>query len=372
MLIPAGYVTTVYDPVFTLNADKTRYVSKASNTPTTIPEPGLPFSLVFRAEPGKEDVLLRIASAYEAASKRRVPPPAFGPLLATPQRRDLDLAGLARHLLSVPSHRDLPAMTDTQDTRTESRAFEADVAKLLHMMVHSVYSNKDVFLRELISNAADACERLRYEAIANPGLLGDDPKLHITVTADADKRQLTVEDNGIGMSRDEMVEALGTIARSGTRAFMEKMEAAQGGEGATLIGQFGVGFYSAFMVADRVDVVSRHAGTEEAWLWSSDGKGTFSVTPAALEDAPKRGTRVVLHLMEDAKSYTERYNLERIVKAQSGHVPVPIAIVDKPGETPSEVSDGAALWTKPQVRDQRRGIHRFLPQHRRASSTSRR
>ena len=129
-----------------------------------------------------------------------------------------------------------------------------------------------------------------------------------------------------------MVEALGTIARSGTRAFMEKMEAAQGGEGATLIGQFGVGFYSAFMVADRVDVLSRHAGTEEAWLWSSDGKGTFSVTPAALEEAPKRGTRVVLHLMEDAKSYTERFNLERIVKAQSGHVPVPIAIVDKPGD----------------------------------------
>ncbi len=238
-------------------------------------------------------------------------------------------------------------MTDTQDMRTENRAFEADVAKLLHMMVHSVYSNKDVFLRELISNAADACERLRYEAIANPGLLGDDPKLHITVAADPDQRQLTVEDNGIGMNHVEMVEALGTIARSGTRAFMEKMEAAQSGEGATLIGQFGVGFYSAFMVADRVDVLSRHAGTEDAWLWSSDGKGTFSVTPAALEDAPKRGTRVVLHLMEDAKSYTERFNLERIVKAQSGHVPVPIAIVDKPGEAPSEVSDGAALWTKP-------------------------
>ena len=113
--------------------------------------------------------------------------------------------------------------------------------------------------------------------------------------------RLTVEDNGIGMGRDEIVEALGTIARSGTKAFMDRIEAAQGGEGATLIGQFGVGFYSAFMVADRVDVVSRRAGTDEAWLWSSDGKGTFTVSPAALADAPQRGTRVILHLMEDAK-----------------------------------------------------------------------
>ena len=238
-------------------------------------------------------------------------------------------------------------MTVVDETQHESRAFEADVAKLLHMMVHSVYSDKEVFLRELISNAADACERLRYEAIANPGLLGDDPTPRITLAIDADKRRLTVEDNGIGMSHDEMVQALGTIAHSGTKAFMDRIEAAQGGDGATLIGQFGVGFYSAFMVADRVDVISRRAGTDEAWLWSSDGKGTYSVSPAAVADAPGRGTRVVLHLMEGAKSYTERFTLERIVKAQSGHVPVPIAIVDKPGAAPSEVADGAALWTKP-------------------------
>ena len=237
-------------------------------------------------------------------------------------------------------------MTETQ---SESRPFEADVAKLLHMMVHSVYSNKDVFLRELISNAADACERLRYEAIVTPALLGDDPKPRITLAIDAEARRLTVEDNGIGMSRDEMVEALGTIARSGTKAFLEKIDAAEAREGTTLIGQFGVGFYSAFMVADRVDVFSRRAGTDEAWQWSSDGKGTFMVTPAALEDAPRRGTRVVLHLMEDAKSYTERYNVQRIVKAQSGHVPVPIAIVEKPGAEPAEVADGAALWAKPRA-----------------------
>jgi molecular chaperone HtpG len=229
----------------------------------------------------------------------------------------------------------------------ENHTFEADVAKLLHLMVHSVYSDKDVFLRELISNAADACEKLRYEAIANPALLGDEPKARITLLIDADNRRLTVEDNGIGLSRDEMIEALGTIARSGTKAFMDRIQAAQGGEGAQLIGQFGVGFYSAFMVADRVDVVSRRAGSDEATLWSSDGKGSYTVAPAASDEAPARGTRVVLHLMEDAASYTERYRLERIVKEQSGHVPVPVSLVEKPGAEPQEVADGAALWVKP-------------------------
>lgn len=238
-------------------------------------------------------------------------------------------------------------MTEVNAAVPESHSFQADVAKLLHMMVHSVYSDKDVFLRELISNAADAWERLRYEAIASPDLLGDDAKPRITLTLDADARRLTIEDNGIGMTRDEMVESLGTIARSGTKAFMERLEAAQAGEGATLIGQFGVGFYSAFMVADRLDVTSRRAGTDEAWLWSSDGKGAFTIAAAALTDSPERGTRVVLHLMEDAKSYTDRHKLERIIKAQSGHVPVPISIVEKPGAEASEIADGAALWTKP-------------------------
>ncbi len=239
-------------------------------------------------------------------------------------------------------------MTDAPN-RTESRAFEADVSRLLHIMVHAVYSDKDVFLRELISNAADACEKLRYEAIAEPALLGDDGKLRILVGINAENRRLTIEDNGIGMSRDDMVEALGTIARSGTRAFMERVEAAQAKEGAQLIGQFGVGFYSAFMVADRVDVLSRRAGSDEAWLWSSDGKGEFSVAPAALEDAPPRGTRVVLHLAEAAKTYAERHTLERIIKAQSGHVPVPISLLSKPGEEPAQIADGAALWTRPKA-----------------------
>ncbi|TIT75321.1 MAG: molecular chaperone HtpG, partial [Mesorhizobium sp.] len=232
------------------------------------------------------------------------------------------------------------------DIKTETRAFEADVSRLLHMMVHSVYSDRDVFLRELISNAADACEKLRFEAITRPRLLGEDARPRITIGADPDNKQLAVEDNGIGMSRDEMAEALGTIARSGTRAFIERVEAGKAAEDSALIGQFGVGFYSAFMVADHVDVISRQAGSEEAWRWSSDGKGTYEIAPVPLAAAPKRGTRVVLHLMEDATSYTTPYRLEGLAKSQSGHVPVPIALVEKPGAEPRDIADGTALWVR--------------------------
>jgi molecular chaperone HtpG len=235
-------------------------------------------------------------------------------------------------------------MTDSK--ATETKTFEADVSRLLHLMVHSVYSDRDVFLRELISNGADACEKLRFEAITRPELLGDDPKPRITISADPDNKQLAVEDNGMGMSRDEMAEALGTIARSGTRAFVERIEAGKGND-TQFVGQFGVGFYSAFMVAERVDVITRQAGSEEAWRWSSDGKGEYAIGPVALDEAPKRGTRVILHLMDDASSYTEHYTLERLVKFQSGHVPVPISIVDKPGAAAKEIADGTALWVKP-------------------------
>jgi len=233
------------------------------------------------------------------------------------------------------------------ETAPEHHVFEADVSRLLHMMVHSVYSDKDVFLRELVSNAADACEKLRYEAIAAPQLLAGDPTTKIRVALDEDAMTLVIEDNGIGMSHDELVEALGTIARSGTRAFMERLEAANGPEGTQLIGQFGVGFYSSFMVADRVDVVSRRAGSDEAWLWSSDGKGSYTVSAADLLAAPARGTRITLHLMEDAKNYTSRWAIEKIVKEQSGHVPVPIEVTEKPGAEPVQIADGTALWTKP-------------------------
>jgi molecular chaperone HtpG len=240
-------------------------------------------------------------------------------------------------------------VTDSDVRDPQTHVFEADVSRLLHLMVHSIYSDKDVFLRELISNAADACEKLRYEAITTPALLADDPKPGITLRPDAENRRLIVEDNGIGMSREEMAEALGTIARSGTKAFMDRIAAAEGGEGAQLIGQFGIGFYAAFMVAERVEVISRRAGSEEAALWASDGKGSYSLGAIDLADAPTRGTRVVLHLAEDASTYADRHTLERIVRAQSGHVPVPIYLAEKPGEEAVEIADGAALWTRPKA-----------------------
>ncbi len=240
-------------------------------------------------------------------------------------------------------------MTTVTEDLSQTRSFEADVAKLLHLMVHSVYSEKDVFLRELISNAADACEKLRYEAVSDPSLLTDDAQSRITLTLDKDARRLIVEDNGIGMTFEEMGEALGTIARSGTKAFMERIAGAKEAEGAQLIGQFGVGFYSVFMVADRVDVVSRRAGTQGAALWSSDGQGAYTLSPLPEEDAPARGTRVTLHLKEGADGYDEAYSVERIVKTQSGHVPVPIFLRDTPDAEPRRIVDGAALWTRPKA-----------------------
>ena len=238
-------------------------------------------------------------------------------------------------------------MTIDTAAAPETHAFEADVSKLLHMMVHSVYSDRDVFLRELISNAADACEKLRYEGIATPSLLGDDPQPRISLILDPDQGRLTIEDNGIGMTAADMGETLGTIARSGTKAFMDRLAADAGKEGSQLIGQFGVGFYSAFMVAREVEVFSRRAGTDGAARWSSDGLGTYMIAPVDLADAPARGTRVVLHLMDDAKSYAERFTVERIVKAQSGHVPVPITLFEKPDAEGAAIADGAALWLKP-------------------------
>ena len=233
----------------------------------------------------------------------------------------------------------------TTEAAPQTRSFEADVARLLHMMVHSVYSDKDVFLRELISNAADACEKLRYEALSDAALgSGDAPA--ITVTLDAEAKRLTVEDNGIGMSEAELIEALGTIARSGTRAFMDRIAAAKEAEGTQLIGQFGVGFYSAFMVADNVDVFTRRAGSDVATQWSSDGLGTYTVQPADLAEAPAHGTRVVLHLKEDAASYTEAFNARRIIKAQSGHVPVPVFLRENPEAEPEAIADGTALWAR--------------------------
>ncbi len=228
-----------------------------------------------------------------------------------------------------------------------SHMFQADVARLLDLMVHSVYSERDIFLRELISNAADACEKLRYEAIADPALMGDGAPFGITVTLAKEERRLVVADNGIGMSRDDLVSALGTIASSGTRAFLDKV--GQGGDSPTsqnLIGQFGIGFYSAFMVADQVVVETRRAGSDQAWTWSSDGKGSYTIEPLALDAAPSRGTRVTLHVNAGSDEFLEPYRIESLIREHSGAVAVPIAVVEAGGE-PKGVSDGAALWAKP-------------------------
>src|SRR5579862_5499162 len=166
--------------------------------------------------------------------------------------------------------------TDT-DTVAQTHPFQAEVAELLRLMVHSVYSETDIFLRELISNASDACDRLRYEAIAQPELLGDDSRLAIRIRPDKAAGTLTIADTGVGMDRQELIDNLGTVARSGTRAFVQKI--AEGKDGAGLIGQFGVGFYSAFMVADRIAVTSRRAGAGEAWVWTSSGGAGFDIAP---------------------------------------------------------------------------------------------
>ncbi|WP_336606175.1 molecular chaperone HtpG [Candidatus Rhodoblastus alkanivorans] len=213
-------------------------------------------------------------------------------------------------------------------------------------MVHSIYSERDIFLRELISNAADACEKLRYEANSNPSLLGEGESFAIRVILNAENGTLAVEDNGVGMAREDLTTALGTIANSGTRVFLEKMTAS--GKGAAeLIGQFGIGFYSAFMVADRVVVETRRAGEDVAWRWSSDGKGEFEISPLALEDAPRHGSRVVLHLNEDSKAYLEPGRVESIIGEHSSAVATPIDLLDTPTAEPRRLSEGAALWTKP-------------------------
>ena len=239
----------------------------------------------------------------------------------------------------------------------KTHAFQADVSRLLHLMVHSVYSERDIFLRELISNAADACEKLRYEAIATPSLTQDGQPFGISLAIDKDAKTLAVADNGIGMSEEDLNSALGTIASSGTKAFLDKLAAgspapagpdeAKPAGNTDLIGQFGIGFYSAFMVADHVEVDTRRAGADVAHRWTSDGKGAYAIAPLSLDAAPVRGTRVTLHLNDASGDYLEPHTIERIVREHSGAIAVPIDLVDKPGDTPRSLSEGTALWAKP-------------------------
>jgi molecular chaperone HtpG len=236
-------------------------------------------------------------------------------------------------------------MSSASDKPVESHPFQAEVAELLHLMVHSVYSESDIFLRELISNASDACDRLRYEAIAKPELLGAAGPLAIRISPDRQAGTLRIADTGIGMDRQELIDNLGTIARSGTRSFIGRLAEAK--DGAGLIGQFGVGFYSAFMVADAIEVTSRRAGAEETWVWRSAGGGGFEVRPASAEETERvaRGTIVSLHLKEEAKRYLEAAEIERIVRTYSDHILFPIELAADNGET-RQINKASALWQR--------------------------
>ncbi len=235
------------------------------------------------------------------------------------------------------------------NTAPETRKFEAEVAQVLHLVTHSLYSHKEIFLRELISNASDACDKLRFESIANPELLTGDGELHIDVSWDPEARTVTVRDNGVGMSRDEVVANIGTIASSGTRRFLEAMSAEQKTD-ARLIGQFGVGFYSSFVVADRVTVLSRRAGQPagEGVKWESDGKGEYQLAQVELAE---RGTAVTLHLKADEDEFLKSWELRSLIRKYSDHVAFPIRMPKeqdgKPGDEWETVNDASALWAKP-------------------------
>ena len=225
----------------------------------------------------------------------------------------------------------------------ERHAFGAEVGRLLDLVVHSLYSEREIFLRELVANAADATDRRRFESLTNAALSAVAPPA-IRITPDKPARTVTIADDGIGMSRDELAQNLGTIAKSGTRAFSANLEGAKAEERPALIGQFGVGFYAAFMVADRVEVTSRRAGTEEAWLWASDGHGEYTLEPAVRETA---GTTIVLHMKTDADEYLEPYRLETVIRKWADHITIPVTITRDGEDSPA--NEGTALWRKPKA-----------------------
>ena len=243
----------------------------------------------------------------------------------------------------------------------ETRAFEAEVGKLLDIVANALYSQKEIFLRELISNAADACDKLRHESLTHPELISNDATFHIRVEANAKERTLTISDNGIGMDREDLIGNLGTIARSGTAAFVEQLtQAAPAAEtkkgkparaDVSQIGQFGVGFYSAFMVADAVEVTSRKAGQSQAWLWRSDGKGEFTVeeVDGLLSGREGRGTDIRIKLRKEQKEFLEAPRLRHIIKTYSDHIAQPIFLSEAGAKTDDEaaVNKATALWTRP-------------------------
>jgi molecular chaperone HtpG len=240
--------------------------------------------------------------------------------------------------------------------------FEAEVGRVLDLVINSLYQHRDIFLRELISNASDACDRLRYASLSEPHLLGGDPDLKILLVPDKARGTLTVIDNGIGMGRDELADNLGTIARSGTQRFVTELSG-DSAKDVNLIGQFGVGFYSAFMVAEKVEVISRKAGEEHSWRWQSDGRSGFTVEDMAV--AAPRGTSVILYLRDDAKEFLDEFRLRQIVRSYSDHIAVPILLQGEAkadGEAkgngelkaPEQVNQASALWsrTKAEITDE--------------------
>ncbi|OPZ11201.1 MAG: Chaperone protein HtpG [Alphaproteobacteria bacterium ADurb.BinA280] len=238
-------------------------------------------------------------------------------------------------------------------SQTETHTFQAETSEVLKLVIHSLYSHKEIFLRELISNASDACDKLRFEAVQNADLLGSDGDPRIDIVPDKDARTLEIRDLGIGMSRQELIDNLGTIARSGTKQFMAALSEAQKGD-AQLIGQFGVGFYSGFIVADRIEVISRRAGSSEAWRWVSTGTDAYTLEPAKRAE---RGTSIVLHLKEDESEFLNDWTLRNLIRRYSDHIGFPIRL-PKPGKVGDEESSGntgemetvnqaAALWTLP-------------------------
>ena len=247
--------------------------------------------------------------------------------------------------MAVPFHREIQKVSDTAGR--ETLGFQTEVRQLMQLMIHSLYSNKEIFLRELISNASDAADKLRFEALAAPDLLKDDPELSISISFDAEAGTMSVMDNGIGMSRDELIQNLGTIARSGTAEFLQQMTGDEKKD-AKLIGQFGVGFYSAFIVADRVEVLTRKAGLEssEAVRWESDGQGEFTIEAA---DIVKRGTTVTLHLKDAEKEFLDAFRLETLIRKYSDHIAFPVWLHKKEDEDAVAVNSATALWTRPRA-----------------------
>ncbi|MGB5255701.1 MAG: molecular chaperone HtpG [Woeseiaceae bacterium] len=231
-------------------------------------------------------------------------------------------------------------------SQRETLGFQTEVRQLLQLMIHSLYSNKEIFLRELISNASDAADKLRFESLADPGLLGNDTELAVRIEVDAEKQQLAIVDNGIGMSRDELIDNLGTIARSGTAEFLQKMTGDQQHD-AQLIGQFGVGFYSSFIVADKVTVETRRAGLDAtaAVRWESDGQGEYTIE--GIERA-ERGTRVTLHLKDDEKEFAESFRIESLIRKYSDHIGFPVSLLaaDSEDKEAKLVNSATALWTR--------------------------